>query len=120
MPLPPDVGNAISSYLRCRPQSGSRFLFLRSLEPFTGLCRSSSVSSIVRDAFRRAGIDSERQGAHQFRHTLATELLRNGASTEEIAELLRHQSVECTTIYAKVDLVSLQAVGLPWPGGATK
>lgn len=120
MPLPPDVGNAISSYLRCRPQSGSRFLFLRSLEPFTGLCRSSSVSSIVRDAFRRAGIDSERQGAHQFRHTLATELLRNGASMEEIAELLRHQSVECTTIYAKVDLVSLQAVGLPWPGGATK
>ncbi len=120
MPLPPDAGNAISSYLRCRPQSGSRSLFLRTLEPLTGLCRSSSVSSIVRDSFKRAGIEPERQGAHQFRHTLATDLLRNGASMGEIAELLRHQSVECTTIYAKVDLVSLQSVGLPWPRGAAK
>ncbi len=55
--------------------------------------------------------------AHQFRHSLATEMLRQGASLSEIGELLGHRSPDTTAIYAKVDLVSLRILAMPWPGG---
>ncbi len=64
----------------------------------------------------RAGIDAPRKGAHQFRHSLATEMLRQGASLSEIGELLGHRSPDTTAIYAKVDLLALRALALPWPG----
>lgn len=66
----------------------------------------------------RAGVDSARKGAHLFRHTLATDLLRQGASLDEIGELLRHKSPNTTSLYAKVDLIALRTLALPWPGGA--
>ena len=60
---------------------------------------------------------SARKGAHLLRHSLATDMLRKGASLDEIGEVLRHKSPDTTAIYAKVDLNSLQALALPWPGG---
>jgi integrase/recombinase XerD len=63
------------------------------------------------------GIDAPTTGAHQFRHGLATEMLRHGASLSEISELLGHRSPETTKIYTKVDLDALRTLALPWPGG---
>jgi site-specific recombinase XerD len=71
----------------------------------------------VRHALLRAGIDAPTTGAHQFRHGLATEMLRHGASLSEIGELLGHRSPETTKIYTKVDLDALRTLALPWPGG---
>src|SRR5437867_2549848 len=85
--------------------------------PIRSLTNLSTVSTVVRRALARAGIDSPRKGAHQFRHTLATEMLKQGASLREIGDLLRHQNPNTTTIYAKVDLVALRTLALPWPGG---
>ena len=65
-----------------------------------------------------AGVDSARKGAHLVRHTLATDLLRQNFSLDEIGELLRHQSPNTTALYAKVDLTALRTLALPWPGGA--
>ena len=93
-------------------------MFLRGRAPSSSFKSSPAVGSVVRHALARAGIDSLRKGAHQFRHTLATEMLRQGASLREIGDLLRHRHPQTTTIYAKVDLVSLRTLGLPWPGGA--
>ena len=73
---------------------------------------------MVRHALERAGIDSPRKGAHQFRHALACQMLKQGASLSEIGELLRHRSPQTTVIYAKVDFDSLAALALSWPGGA--
>lgn len=118
LPLPVDVGEAIAAYLqRGRPRSSSRCLFLCAKAPIRGLNNHGAVSLIVRHAFDRARIDSPRKGAHQFRHALATQMLRQGASLSEIGELLRHRSPETTRIYAKVDLNSLRTLALPWPGG---
>lgn len=118
LPLPVDVGEAIADYLQQgRPRSSSRCLFLYARAPIRGFKNYRSVSLIVRHAFDRAGIDSPRNGAHQFRHALATQMLSQGASLSEIGELLRHRSPETTRIYAKVDLVSLRTLALPWPGG---
>jgi len=119
LPLPADVGEAIAVYLRTgRPRCVCRYVFLRHRAPLRGFGDSITVSTIVRRALIRAGIDSVRKGAHLFRHTLATDLLREGASLDEIGELLRHRSPNTTAVYAKVDLTALRTLALPWPGGA--
>jgi site-specific recombinase XerD len=118
LPLPADVGAALAAYLRRdRPPSASRRVFLRHRAPLTGFSNPSTLSSIVRRALKHAGVESAHTGAHVLRHSLATSLLRQGGSLDEIGELLRHQSPNTTAIYAKVDVTALHTVALPWPGG---
>ena len=93
-------------------------MFLRAKAPIGGFTGQSGIGTVVRHALERAGIDAARKGAHQFRHALASQMLRQGASLSAIGELLRHRSPQTTAIYAKVDLVSLATLALPWPGGA--
>lgn len=119
LPLPTDAGAAIAAYLRHgRPRSPSRRVFLRSKAPLRGFQGPEGVGSIIRHALQRAGIQAPTTGAHQFRHALATEMLRHGASLTEIGDVLRHRAPQTTMIYAKVDLTALRTLALPWPGGA--
>jgi integrase/recombinase XerD len=119
LPLPVEVGEAITAYLKIgRPICASRRLFLRSKAPIRGFKTQVAVLSIVRHALKRAGIDSPSKGAHQFRHALASEMLRHGASLPEIGQILDHRNPQTTAIYAKVDLASLHTLALAWPGGA--
>jgi site-specific recombinase XerD len=119
LPLPADVGEAIADYLRNgRPTGNSRCVFLRARAPVGSFRGQCGIGSIVKHALARAGVESPRKGAHQFRHGLASQMLQQGASLSEIGELLRHRSPQTTAIYAKVDLVSLAKLALPWPGGA--
>ncbi|HLE37782.1 MAG TPA: site-specific integrase, partial [Candidatus Acidoferrales bacterium] len=119
LPLPADVGEAIADYLQHgRPMDSSRCVFLRTRAPAGGFKGQCGIGSVVKHALARAGVDALRKGAHQFRHGLASQMLRQGASLFEIGELLRHRSPQTTAIYAKVDLVSLATLALPWPGGA--
>jgi integrase/recombinase XerD len=118
LPLPTEVGKAMAEYLRYgRPASESRRVFLRGKAPIRGLLGQSAISSLVRNALKRAGISAPTNGAHQFRHALATQMLRHGASLTEIGEVLGHRSPQTTKIYAKVDLDALRILALPWPGG---
>ena len=118
LPLPPDVGEAVATYLRSRPRCSSRRVFLSHRAPIRGFAHTITVSSIVRRTLIRAGVESARTGAHLFRHTLAADLLRNGASLDEIGDVLGHRSPNTTALYAKVDLAALSTIALPWPGGA--
>jgi site-specific recombinase XerD len=119
MPLPADVGEALVRYLRYgRPYSPCRSLFIRRAAPKVGFTNSNAVATLVRQAIIKAGIDSQRTGSHLFRHSLATRMVNEGASFPEIAELLRHKSIETTNVYAKVDFHALRSIALPWPGGA--
>ena len=119
LPLPHDVGRAIATYLRdIRPPCSSRRLFIRMVAPLRGFSSSVTVCTIVRDSLARAGINTEFKGAHLFRHTLATNMLRGGANIAEIGEILRHQDPNATEIYTKVDFESLRAIAQPWIGGA--
>jgi site-specific recombinase XerD len=119
MPVPPDVGAAVVAYLRgARPNFSCRRLFLRARAPRVGFTSSAAITKIAKTALERAGIrDFAHQGAHLFRHSLATELLRSGATLSEIGQLLRHRSHDTTRIYAKVDIDTLRTLSLPWPGG---
>lgn len=119
-PLPQEAGAALASYLRGgRPECGCRKLFIRGKAPYVGLSRAGDVSNLVREALDRAAIKSRCRGAHVLRHSLATEMLRQGASLDEIGEMLRHRDPNSTRRYAKVDVVALRALALPWPGGAS-
>jgi site-specific recombinase XerD len=119
LPLPKDVGHALAHYLKqLRPACTCRKVFIRSAAPHEGLTDSAAVDIVVQRALRRAGINPPNRGAHLFRHSLATQMLRNGASMSEIAKVLRHQSESSTAIYAKVDLSALRSIAQPWPGGA--
>jgi site-specific recombinase XerD len=118
LPLPKDVGQSIANYLKqLRPTCACRRVFIRSAAPHEGLADSAAVDIVVQRALRRAGISPPNRGAHLFRHSLATQMLRNGASMSEIAKVLRHQSESSTAIYAKVDLSALRSIAQPWPGG---
>jgi site-specific recombinase XerD len=118
LPLAHEVGTAIAAYLRHdRPRSAARRVFLRHRAPLVGFGNSSTISSLVRRALKHAGVESAHTGAHVLRHSLATNLLRQGGSLDEIGELLRHQSPNTTAIYAKVDVTALHTLALPWPGG---
>lgn len=118
LPLPVAVGEAIAAYLQSgRPHSTSRRVFLRAKAPIRGFRGASGVGSLVRHSLERAGINAPTKGAHQFRHGLATEMLRQGASLGEIGELLGHCHPQTTKIYTKVDITALRTLALPWPGG---
>jgi site-specific recombinase XerD len=115
LPLPVDVGEALVSYLRRRPQSRSRALFLKVRAP-AGPLTTGVVECVVRDACRRAGLPVV--GPHRLRHTAATEMLNASASLAEIGQVLRHRDTRTTARYAKVDRSRLRALAQPWPGGA--
>jgi integrase/recombinase XerD len=120
MPLPPDVGQALASYLRRdRPACRTRRVFICTKAPRRGFAHPSTLSTIVRRALARADLHPPLKGAHLLRHSLATSMLRSGATMSEIAEILRHRALNATEIYAKVDFQGLRSLAQPWPmGGA--
>lgn len=120
MPLPADVGEALASYLRRdRPPCQTRRVFVCMKAPRRGFAGPSTLTTIVRRALERANLHPEFKGAHLLRHSLATSMLRAGATMGEIAEILRHRALNTTEIYAKVDFDALRSLAHPWPmGGA--
>jgi site-specific recombinase XerD len=118
LPLLPEVGEALSLYLtKDRPaHAPTRRLFLRLCAPVREVGGRGAVSSVVRAALEKAGLRPQVRGAHLLRHTLATRMIRAGASMTEIAEVLRHRTPRSSAIYAKVDFEALRALAQPWPG----
>lgn len=117
LPLPFATGAAIAAYLHEeRPETSNRAIFVRHVAPFDEPITTKSVKRAVLAGYRRCGWT--RTGVHILRHSMASRLLRTGAPMKEIADILRHRSLDTSAIYAKVDLTNLAAVGLPWPGSA--
>jgi site-specific recombinase XerD len=115
LPLPQDVGDAILHYVeRMRPAVPSDHIFIITAAPYTPI-RPRQVSQTAKRVLLRAGVQAASYGAHIFRHSVATTMLRSGASLGEIGALLRHSDSDTTAVYAKVDVDLLRQVALPWP-----
>lgn len=115
-PLPIDVGEALVAYLKNdRPLCSTRRFFISSRAPIKPFGNSSTVSAIVSRSLKRAGLNPPNKGAHLFRHTLGSQALHQGANLYEVGEILRHQQIDTTAIYAKVDFVQLKTIIQPWP-----
>lgn len=121
LPLLDEVGRAIGAYLcNSRPRCSIRHIFLRSVAPFDAFSSSSAVSHVVRSALARASLNPTPKGSHLLRHSLATHMLQEGASLADIGQILRHQRLDTTAIYAKVGMGQLRPIAPPWPkGGAS-
>jgi site-specific recombinase XerD len=117
LPLPVPVGEALAAWLTGgRARCGSPAVFLTVRAPYQQLS-PEAVRAIMGRACDRAGL--ARRGAHRLRHSLATEMLRAGASLPEVGQVLRHRSQLATSVYAKVDENALRVLARPWPGGAS-
>lgn len=115
MPLPQATGQAIAAYLRDeRPKTQHRMVFARHMTPRDQLIGPDLVRKTIRQAYARAGLAHTR--SHLLRHTMASRLLAGGSSLKEVADVLRHRSLNTTLIYAKLDSGRLVEVALPWPG----
>ena len=113
MPLPTEVGQAVSDYLARRGRlEGSRRVFFTNQAPCVPI-RPGLVNELVERSCKRAKITPF--GPHRMRHALAGELLRQGTGLVAISQVLRHQDLATTAVYAKVDLDSLRQVAQPWP-----
>ena len=117
LPLPRVVGQALVAYLGGeRPATDERRVFVEHLGDRRGKPLSSpAVSRVATRAVRRAGVDAPHAGANVFRHTVASRMVREGASLKEVADVLGHRSLDTTMVYAKLDLPRLREVALPWP-----
>ena len=117
LPLPVLTGQALAEYMRHeRPATTLPSLFVRRLAPHDKPIGVDAVSQAIGRALRGAGIS---RGCHSLRHTLACRLVNSGSSIKEVADVLRHRSLDTSLIYAKLDLQLLAEVALPWPGSAS-
>jgi integrase len=117
LPLPTQTGRAIVQYVRgARPPSTTRALFLRHRAPFSLPITRRFVCGAICRAFDRCGL-THCKGTHVLRHTAAVRMRCAGASLKEIADVLRHRSLDTAMIYSKVDLPRLATMAAPWPGG---
>jgi len=119
LPMTQELGDAVGDYvLHERPVSDEPRLFLKCIAP-AGPLESSVISTIVRRAIDRVGLDTPSKGAHLLRHSAATSMLRRGATLAQIGSVLRHAHIDTTAIYAKTDPALLASVAAPWPDEAT-
>ncbi|MCK5189593.1 MAG: tyrosine-type recombinase/integrase, partial [Methylococcales bacterium] len=116
MPLPEATGLALADYLKYeRPQTTkNRAVFVRNIAPREQPIGPDLIRKAIRQAYALAGLPYTQ--SHLLRHTMASRLLESGSSLKEVADILRHRSINTTLIYAKLDSKSLVAVALPWPG----
>lgn len=118
LPIGQDVGEALLDYVRQgRPNTPHRDIFIEHRAPFRPLQTASAISHIVKRLMVKAGMKRQSSGAHLFRHTAATQMVNRGVSFKEVADVLGHQKLQTTTIYAKLELTALAEVAMPWPGG---
>jgi site-specific recombinase XerD len=117
MPLPDDVGKAIVDYIKNGRRGTSRTLFVSSTPPHRPFAEAQILNTALKEAFKSAGLKPPQKfvGSHLLRHSLATDMLRKGASLDEIGDVLRHRSRMSTTIYARHDVDALRSIAPAWP-----
>ena len=114
LPLPEEVGQALTAYLRSAPPKGATRQLFRTARLQRPM-RAGWLSERIGLAMARAGLGSPGKKAHLLRRTFATHLVQQGASLKAVADLLGHASLSTTQVYAKVNLPMLRQVAQPWP-----
>lgn len=122
LPLLPEIGKALADYIKLERATTSRSLFVISRPPHRPFKDAQVLNTILKKAYARTGLKPPAPyvGAHILRHSLATNLVCNGASLDEISNTLRHRSRTTTMLYARLDVEGLRSIAQSWPvqGGA--
>jgi site-specific recombinase XerD len=122
LPLPTDVGEALTNYIQRDRRTTSRALFVTHRTPHVPFVDAQVLNEVLEHAFEKTNLKPPTRyvGSHILRHSLATNMVRRGASLAEIGDVLRHRARRSTMIYAKLDVDGLRSVAGEWPvaGGA--
>ena len=122
LPLPPDVGEALASYIQRDRRTKSRTLFVTHHIPPKAFVDAQVLNGVLEAGFKKAGMKPPTRyvGSHILRHSLATDMVSKGASLDEVGDMLRHRGRRSTMIYAKLDVEALRSIAQAWPvtGGA--
>ena len=117
VPLPAETGKALADYLQHeRPAIRHPVVFVRQVAGRSLPITSWAIQKVIKRSCHRIGLPDA--SAHDLRHTVACRLVERGCSLKEVADVLRHRSLNSTLIYAKLDTPKLAEVALPWPGSA--
>lgn len=115
LPIPGRMARALIAYLsKARPQTKCRSVFVYHRAPVGRAVQNTTVRGIIRRAFVRAELPWS--GTHILRSTIASQMLEGGASIKEVADVLRHRSIDTTISYTRINFTQLAQVALPWPG----
>jgi integrase/recombinase XerD len=122
LPLPKDVGAALANYIQKDRRTTSRALFVAHRAPHVAFVDAQILNSVLQNAFERTKLKPPTRyvGSHILRHSLATNMVRRGASLAEIGDVLRHRDRRSTMIYAKLDVAGLRSLAQDWPVGGAK
>lgn len=117
LPLLTDVGEAIINYVKYgRPKSHFQNVFLSACAPYRPVNRliiNGAISRIIKSS--KVIIQNRKFGPHSMRHTLASQLLRNGIALPVISETLGHANTQTTMNYLRIDIKSLIRCALNVP-----
>jgi len=121
LPLTEDVGTALKDYiLNGRPQSNSKYVFLRLIAPFDGLLTAVTMGEIYRDCCKAAGLPISKR-FHNLRRSLGTSMVNAGISVYDVAQVLTGgENIESTRPYIAIDIEHLKLCALPFEGIAQK
>ncbi|OSM94035.1 MULTISPECIES: site-specific tyrosine recombinase XerC [Lonsdalea] len=112
VPLGERAGKWLERYLNhARPELAKRYdsghLFIS--HKGKGLARVT-LTQMAGKAIRGTGHLDKPGACHVFRHSMATQMLENGADTRHIQAILGHEKLETTQIYTRVAIGHLQKV----------
>lgn len=117
LPLLKNVGEALVTYVRdSRPKSHFKEVFLSAKAPYRPMTRIS-LNGVVTRIMQSSGIETSgrRFGPHSMRHSLASNMLRQGTSLPTISSVLGHESTQTTMEYLRVDVTNLRECILDVP-----
>jgi site-specific recombinase XerD len=92
LPIVAELATELRRFLELEPIASSGWLIRSERDPQRPLS-AKSISELVAEIFRRAGVKRSRydgRSAHAYRHTLAIELLDNGVDARDAADILGH------------------------------
>ena len=101
-----DVLQALAAYVRVRPASRAKKIFLSEKGPCKG--QPISIRGIQRRMEYYARKAKIRVSCHRLRHTMATQMLNADADLSTIQDLLGHSSVKTTQRYCRISNLKVQ------------
>jgi len=122
LPLLNEVGDSIIDYLKVRPASDCKEIFLRAQPPFTKLS-GSALYWIASSYIHRSGVripPGKRHGPHSLRHSLSSIMLESSVPLPIISDILTHSSTDTTKVYLKIDVRQLRECALEVPAAHFK
>jgi len=112
--LIPELDYALRDYIHNgRPASDSEYVFLKHMAPYSKLSNDTMYSTI-NYAISKAGIDihGRKHGPHALRSSLATAMVNNGMTYEQVRDVLGHTEANTIKHYASLDIERLRMCAL--------